>query len=186
MSIVAIKVSIFVVVSAAIIWISRKSLAKPRSHGFFRFFAFESILVLLLFNIDYWFVEPLSEVHILSWILLICSAYTVIHGTVQLKRVGRPNKSRTDPELIGIEKTTELVTSGIYKYIRHPMYASLLFLAWGTLLKRADFYLILLAILASIMLYLTARAEEKENIAFFGEAYRDYMKRTRMFIPYLF
>jgi protein-S-isoprenylcysteine O-methyltransferase Ste14 len=34
-----------------------------------------------------------------------------------------------------IEKTTILVTTGAYRYIRHPLYSSLLFLAWGIFFK---------------------------------------------------
>lgn len=180
------KAIILVVVSALIVWVSRKSLSSPRSHGFYRFFAFESILVLLLFNIDYWFHGPFRPMQLLSWALLIYSGYTVAHGTILLHKTGKPSTDRSDPELIGIEKTTELVSTGIYRYIRHPMYASLLFLTWGALLKQTDWYLILLAIFASMMLFFTAKAEERENISYFGESYRNYMKKTRMFVPYLF
>jgi protein-S-isoprenylcysteine O-methyltransferase Ste14 len=34
--------------------------------------------------------------------------------------------------------------------------------------------------------YLTARTEEAENLAKFGQIYRDYMLKTRRFIPFLF
>jgi len=36
------------------------------------------------------------------------------------------------------------------------------------------------------MFYLTSRYDEKECIAYFGEKYTGYMKRTRMFIPFVF
>jgi protein-S-isoprenylcysteine O-methyltransferase Ste14 len=35
-------------------------------------------------------------------------------------------------------------------------------------------------------LYMTARQEEDENEKHFGQSYTDYMRKTRMFIPYLF
>jgi len=43
-----------------------------------------------------------------------------------------------------------------------------------------------MALLASILLYLTARADERECLQFFGEEYRSYMQRSRRFIPWLF
>ena len=43
-----------------------------------------------------------------------------------------------------------------------------------------------LVLAASFLLWATARAEEAEDVRFFGQVYRDYMKKTRMFIPYLF
>jgi len=37
-----------------------------------------------------------------------------------------------------------------------------------------------------VFLYVTARVEERENIERFGEQYRQYMKKSRMFIPFIF
>ena len=86
---------------------------------------------------------------------------------------------------MGIEKTTQLVTSGLYHYIRHPFYSSLLFLAWGIVFKRIIWFEVFLAIIATFFLIMTAKKEEVENIEFFGDEYRAYMQTTKMFIPYL-
>jgi protein-S-isoprenylcysteine O-methyltransferase Ste14 len=40
--------------------------------------------------------------------------------------------------------------------------------------------------MATSFLVATARIEEAEDIRFFGSAYQAYMKRTRMFIPFVF
>jgi protein-S-isoprenylcysteine O-methyltransferase Ste14 len=37
-----------------------------------------------------------------------------------------------------------------------------------------------------MFLVATVRAEEAENIHFFGPAYREYMRQTKMFVPFLF
>jgi protein-S-isoprenylcysteine O-methyltransferase Ste14 len=44
----------------------------------------------------------------------------------------------------------------------------------------------ILALSATVFLVLTAKTEEVECIDYFGSAYRDYMKETRMFVPFLF
>jgi protein-S-isoprenylcysteine O-methyltransferase Ste14 len=44
----------------------------------------------------------------------------------------------------------------------------------------------MLALAATIFLILTAKREEIENIEYFGEKYREYMKSTKMFIPSVF
>jgi protein-S-isoprenylcysteine O-methyltransferase Ste14 len=44
----------------------------------------------------------------------------------------------------------------------------------------------LLALASTLLLLATAKAEESENIRYFGPAYSEYMKRTKMFIPFLF
>jgi protein-S-isoprenylcysteine O-methyltransferase Ste14 len=40
-------------------------------------------------------------------------------------------------------------------------------------------------VIASVFLVLTARVEERENLRYFGEAYREYMQHSRMFIPFV-
>lgn len=81
--------------------------------------------------------------------------------------------------------TERLVTTGIYRHIRHPMYSSLLFLAWGAFLKSVTIDTLILSVLASLALLSTAKTEEAENVARFGQEYRDYMERTRRFVPFL-
>lgn len=180
------KVVVFIVASIVIAWVSRSSLLNFRSHGFYRFFAWEAIVVLILLNLDYWFYKPFSIHQIVSWLLLITSLFLVIQGFQLLLRVGKPDSKRSDPSLIGIEKTTELVTVGAYRYIRHPLYSSLLFLAWGAFFKHPSWVGISLAVIITFFLTITAKIEEAENIRFFGPAYQNYMKQTKMFIPLLF
>jgi protein-S-isoprenylcysteine O-methyltransferase Ste14 len=65
------------------------------------------------------------------------------------------------------------------------MYSALLFLAWGALLKSVSISTLALAGIATLALAATAMAEEAENVARFGQEYRDYMKRTRRFVPFV-
>ena len=120
----------FVVLSIPVLWISWKSLKTKGSHGFYRFFSWEAILVLLIFKIEYWFTNPFSWHQIFSWILLFTSLWFVLAGIITLKKKGRQQNIRQEENLYSFEKTSELVTKGIYKYIRHPLYSSLFLLAW--------------------------------------------------------
>jgi protein-S-isoprenylcysteine O-methyltransferase Ste14 len=103
-----------------------------------------------------------------------------------MHKLGKPGKKREDENLYSFERTSELVTQGIFKYIRHPMYSSLLFLTWGIYLKNPTFFLLIPALLSSVFLYLTALFDEKECIRYFGDKYREYMKTSKMFVPYVF
>ena len=180
------KVVIFIVGSAGFVWLSWSSFHDFRSHGFYRFFAFESILALILLNLDYWFYEPFSFRQMVSWLLLIISGFLVVHGSLLLRTMGKPDSTRDDSSLVGIEKTTELVTAGAYRYIRHPIYSSGLFGVCGVFFKHPSWVSISLVAVATFFLTMTAKMEEEENIRFFGTAYQNYMKQTRMFIPFLF
>ena len=180
-----IKVLAFIIITLALAVILRKSLRDVHTHGFFRFFAWESIILLFLMNIDFWFESPFSWYQMISWILLISSGIYVIQGTRLLYTKGRPDATRSDENLYTIEKTTKLVSEGIYNYIRHPLYASLLFLTWGIYFKYLSVVGTILASAASVSLILTAKLEEKENCVYFGEGYTTYMQKTKMFIPFL-
>jgi len=180
------KVIVFIVASLGLAWVSWPSLRGLRFHGFYRFFAWEAILALVLLNIDFWFHEPFSFHQTISWLLLAASLFLAVHGFLLLRMVGKPDSKRNDSSLVGIEKTTELVTKGAYRYIRHPLYSSLLFGAWGVFFKHPSWLGFLLAAITVFFLIVTARIEEAENTRFFGAAYENYTKQTRMFIPFLF
>ena len=153
------------------------SVKHKRFHGIPRFFAFESIFLLVLLNIRGWFYDPFSVNQIISWILLILSAYFGIAGFYLLKKFGKSE--------MNIENTTVLVKSGIYGYIRHPLYFSLFLLGTGAMMKDPSMPQLILGIINFIAIWFTARMEEKEMIAKFGDDYKEYIKETKMFIPFI-
>jgi protein-S-isoprenylcysteine O-methyltransferase Ste14 len=179
-------ICIFLIASGGIIYISRASLRQPGSHGFYRFFAWECLLAMFLLNIAGWFANPWAWYQWVSWILLVISLYLVIQAILLLKQIGAQDARRSDAPMLTFEKTTRLVVIGAYRYIRHPLYASLLFLGWGMFFKSPSWGDGLLAVIVTLFLVATARAEEAENLRFFGAEYGDYMRKTRMFIPMLF
>jgi len=182
-----VKLIIFLTVSAGLITISRASLRAPRSHGFYRFFAWECILALFLLNIDVWFQTPFAWYQLVSWFLLLTCLVPLILGVRALTSRGKPVAQReAEPQLLAFEKTSSLVTGGIYHYIRHPLYSSLLFLTWGIFFKALTWPGLLLAVAATLFLFATAKADEAECLRFFGTLYQEYMKRSKRFVPFLF
>ncbi|MEJ8821129.1 isoprenylcysteine carboxylmethyltransferase family protein [Variovorax humicola] len=175
----------FIAGSAALLHVSRGALKRPGSHGFYRFFAWECILGLVLLNLPVWGDDPLAMHQLLSWLMLVASAWLPLHAVRLLKQVGKPTDERRDDALLGFEKTSALVTSGAFRYIRHPMYTALILLAWGAFLKQFSWIGLVLALAATALLFITALRDEQECLQHFGEAYRDYMRGTRRFIPYV-
>lgn len=84
-----------------------------------------------------------------------------------------------------MEDTRTVVHAGAYRYIRHPLYASLLFFGWGVFLKRMDPVSAALASTATLFWIAAARYEERFNIQRFGAEYSEYEKRTKMLIPFV-
>lgn len=173
-----VKIPIVVLGSILIGYFSRNSFSKPLAHGFFRFFAWEIILIQFALNLDSWFVKPFSWYQSISWFLLTISLIFLFEAVRLMKKFGEPANS--------FETTTKLVNNGIFRLIRHPMYASLLFLAWGIFFKSPASLDFGLVIISTFFLYATARMDEKECIVKFKSQYLDYMKKTRMFIPYIY
>jgi protein-S-isoprenylcysteine O-methyltransferase Ste14 len=167
-------------------YISRASLRTPHSHGFYRFFAWEFMLALFLINDKFWFQNPFAWNQIIAWTLLFAALIPLGFGVNALKSRGMANKSRgNDPSLFVFEKTTQLVTSGIYKYIRHPLYSSLLLLTLGIFFKLPSIASGALTVVAILFLIATAKADEAECIQFFGAEYKNYMQKTKRFIPFM-
>jgi protein-S-isoprenylcysteine O-methyltransferase Ste14 len=182
------KLAAFVVATAILVAVSRRSLRRTRSHGFPRFFAWEGIAALAVLNLDRWFDRPFCPAQVASWMLLSASGYLVLEGLRLMKRRGNPStKERpiVQESNFAFENTTKLVDDGLYRYIRHPLYSSLLLLTWGVFLKSASGPAAALALATTACLFATAMLEEREDIDSFGPEYAEYMKRTRRFIPFL-
>jgi len=130
------RIAIFLGISVAIVALSRRSIAHSRSHGFYRFFAFELLTALVLVNAPSWFHNPLSAPQLVSWSLGAASLALAIEGFRLLRVVGRPSSAAGGASDLGFERTTQLVTVGAYRFIRHPLYSSLLALVWCAFLKQ--------------------------------------------------
>lgn len=154
------------------------SIKARRYHGIFRFFSFESIFLLVLLNYPYWFNNPISPRQIFSWLLLLASLILAIWGFYMLYEVGKPE--------VQVENTTRLITHGLYKYIRHPLYCSLIVGCFGVFLKKPSYIGAILCLINLAAVQLTAVIEEKEMVKKFGPEYSDYMAKTRRFIPFIF
>lgn len=85
-----------------------------------------------------------------------------------------------------IKERHALVTEGIYAYIRHPIYSGLILAYVGAELVAKSYLFIPLFFLMIFMFYQQGKSEEKILTAHFGKDYKDYMKRTKMFLPFVF
>ena len=179
-------IMVFFIGALLIAALSHRSLSDPRSHGFMRFLAFEALWALIVMNARPWFRDPLSPHQIVSWLLLAGSAALAASAFLKLGSSGTARPVPSGSPLFRFENTSQMVTTGVYSKIRHPMYGSLALLGWGAALKGVSFWSLAIAVLASVLVFLTARNEELENLERFGDPYDDYINRTRMFIPGIF
>ena len=114
---------------------------------------------------SFWWVLPLTATMIALWIFT--------HN-----RVGNFNIT---PE---IRKNAKLIVTGPYRFVRHPMYSSLILFMVGVVLHWFSFLNVVFFIIMTIALSFKAFREEKlwhVN----DDSYADYKKRTTMIIPYI-
>ncbi len=78
-----------------------------------------------------------------------------------------------------------LVTTGVYRYIRHPQYTGLLLLSLGMMVEWATLPLLIMFPVMVRMYTRLARREERDMIEEFGGAYKQYMDSTKMFVPFV-
>lgn len=86
----------------------------------------------------------------------------------------------------GLNPDHELVTSGPYRLVRHPIYTSMLFLLCGTGFMVTP--LPLLALAAAVFMVGTeirVRIEDRLLASRFGDRYREYQRRVPAYIPFL-
>ena len=83
-------------------------------------------------------------------------------------------------------KEHKLVTRGIYRWIRHPLYTigSSFIISFGMMAD--NWFIAAFGILAFILMASRTPKEEANLIEKFGDEYREYMKRTGRYLPRLF
>jgi len=79
----------------------------------------------------------------------------------------------------------ELVTTGPYHFVRHPIYTGLILGMVGTTLAITLFGLIAVLVLAGYFIY-SAVSEERYLTKVFPDAYPEYKRRSKMLIPFVF
>lgn len=90
---------------------------------------------------------------------------------------------RNITQSVKTRKEHQLVTSGPYRWVRHPLYSvgTLLFLSFA--LMASNWFIALSSLLGLVMLMVRLPKEEQNLIEKFGDEYKNYMKRTGRLIP---
>jgi protein-S-isoprenylcysteine O-methyltransferase Ste14 len=133
--------------------------------------------LVIKFNIGTFLVN--FKIHI---ILVVLGLILLVLGcTVNV--VGRFSLGKNWANQIKIYNDQTLVRGGVYSYVRHPLYASLIWMFFGGSIIYLNYLAFLLNIFVFIpFMYYRAKQEEKELVLKF-EDYKDYRKKVGMFFP---
>ena len=87
-------------------------------------------------------------------------------------------------EVYRARKENRVVTTGLYRFVRHPQYTGLFISLFGEgVIHWPTIFSISLLPLIVIAYYFLARKEEREMLRQFGDAYRIYQNQVPMFLP---
>lgn len=117
----------------------------------------------------------------LAWIGLVAFATGIVIQVLAMRQLGSFFTVR-----LGVQAGQQLVTTGVYRWIRHPGYFSYLLSITGIALTLSS--LATLVFIVPILIFLKYRiaSEEKMLIAEFGDAYRQYQRKTWRLIPFIY
>lgn len=110
----------------------------------------------ILFNV----LHPLSNIIIFSGLIIIAIGWRGIHAG-----------------------TGQLITKGIYRFVRHPQYSGFILMIIGFLVQWPTLITLIMAPILMFMYTWLAKKEEKEMIRLFGDEYITYMEQVPRFIP---
>jgi protein-S-isoprenylcysteine O-methyltransferase Ste14 len=87
---------------------------------------------------------------------------------------------------VDVKVDHELITTGIYRYARHPIYTGVLLMGLGTALSKGTMGIFILFLALLGFFWFKAREEEKLLTKYFPKEYPAYKKRVKALIPYVF
>lgn len=112
-------------------------------------------------------------------IVLIIGGIIMVTSRIQLGKYGTP--------VIHTGEEHKLVTKGLYKVVRHPMYFGAIFMMLGSYIAfRSLLVLIVIAISYIPLMKMRIKMEEETLIGTFGDDYRNYIKQTKKLIPFIY
>lgn len=93
------------------------------------------------------------------------------------------NLGKNLTDTVVTRKAHSLVTTGPYRWVRHPFYVCVAMSMLANSLATANWFLLLTSAIALSLLFIRTRIEEEKLLARFGDDYRAYMQRTGRFWP---
>ncbi|NTW72912.1 MAG: isoprenylcysteine carboxylmethyltransferase family protein [Eubacteriaceae bacterium] len=124
---------------------------------------------------------PLPRDGVLSWIGLGIFASGIILQAIAMWQLRGFYTVR-----LGIQPEHRLITTGLYRLLRHPGYLSYLISILGIGLSLSSFVTLVFLLFIVVFIRWRIKGEEEMLLAEFGDQYRMYMKRTKRLIPFIY
>lgn len=118
-------------------------------------------------------------------VLYFWSGAAITAGGLLFSVWGRRHLGKNWSQDVAVKKDHELITSGPYALVRHPIYTGLMLAFIGSAVARGEWRGLLAVALVFAALWHKLRLEEKWMRAQFGESYAAYSRRVAALVPYI-
>ena len=153
--------------------------------GLFILITLRPVGVVGMLGLIAYMVEPSwmawSSVPLPEWLRWTGAGVGAIAGGLLTWTLRSLGKNLTDTVVTRREHT--LVTTGPYRWVRHPFYVSLALCVLASSLLAANWFLFLSGGLVVALIMVRTRMEEEKLLSRFGNSYQAYMERTGRFLP---
>ena len=141
------------------------------------------ILIIVLYFFIYDSVNWFFKISLLDYdfvkiaaICIMCFAFLLI--ILFITTVGKSIKNA----VVSGEKS-QLITSGIYRFIRHPVYTAFILGIFGTFLIIPNLLMLVFLLCTVVLMYGHSNEEEKVLTKIYGNEYEEYKKKAGRFFP---
>ncbi len=141
------------------------------------------VLMLILLLTDWLRIGPLAWRFLPRHSSVVWLGASLILAGVAVAIWARWNLGRNWSDKIVLKVDHELIQSGPYRYLRHPIYTGVLLAVAGTALTIGEWRGVAALVLLGTNYYVKASKEEKILAANFGEAFAEHKRRTGFFLP---
>lgn len=118
----------------------------------------------------------LPWLEILGWVTIGLASAMLITAVVFMHVRGKPRTAN-------VEKTTQLVTTGPFALVRHPIYTATAWWSWGAFFIHQSLLAAVTLVTTSVLAYCAARLAAPHLARKFGDAYAEYAQRVPRFNP---
>lgn len=137
-----------------------------------------------------WYTLSVNDVQFIdSRLMTIIGLVVLVAGVYTLNVAFRSFNTK---EFLGLAEehtqtgSTELVRSGMYKIVRHPLYFATIIIFLGLLLMMPTLKILLVDLVVFAYLVIGSKLEEVKLIEEFGDDYRTYQKEVKGLIPFVY
>ena len=160
-----------------------KKVAVNESAGLRVFRLFMIILMVLLLGTDWLRIGPLGWRFVPRHSNVVWLGVALTMAGTALAIWARWNLGRNWSDKVVLKVDHELIGSGPYRYLRHPIYTGVLVGLAGTAITIGEWRGVVAVVVLGTNYYVKATREERILAANFGEAFAEHKRRTGFFLP---